>query len=75
VPGISYDLLAETETIIGPPHVFTDGEWAWTADEIYYLEKYHIEVPDEFVQHMKANNWKCPLVDDSRILEIKEIHF
>ncbi len=37
-----------------------DGIWAWYADLVYYVEKYHVRLPNEFMEHMKMNNWMVP---------------
>ena len=58
--GVVEDFLAPSKMIIGPPNVYTDGTWAWTADVMYYIEKYHIQLPDDFLTHMALNNWQCP---------------
>ncbi|MBM79913.1 MAG: hypothetical protein CMJ78_04885 [Planctomycetaceae bacterium] len=62
IPGVVVDLLSETEGIIGPPHVFTDGEWAWTSDVLYYIERYHISIPSEFLARMKSLLFQCPTI-------------
>lgn len=35
----------------------TDGEWVWNDEIVYYIEKYNVSVPSEFVLHMKKNDW------------------
>lgn len=42
------------------PHILTDGIWAWPADFAYYVEKYHVKLPIEFVECMQKNNWSVP---------------
>lgn len=71
VPGAVSDLLSDPEQIIGAPHVFTDGEWAWTADVVYYVRKYHIALPDEFLERMRKCGWQCPTVGDVEALELE----
>lgn len=41
---------------ISTPHE-ADGTWAWYGDLAYYVEKYHVRLPNEFIEHMKMNNW------------------
>jgi hypothetical protein len=57
VAGVVFDLLAKDESIIGPPHEFSDGEWLWSADVLHYVMHYHLRVPEGFVSHMRGNNW------------------
>ena len=38
----------------------TDGHWAWPDDLPAYVQKYHLALPEQFVQHARANNWQVP---------------
>ena len=51
IPGLSFDLLSNEEIVIGPPNIRTDGEWAWTEDFIFYVEKYHISIMKGIRRH------------------------
>lgn len=31
---------------------YSDGEFSWRTDEIYYFEKYNLKLKDEFIQHV-----------------------
>jgi hypothetical protein len=42
----------------------TDGIWFWYAGLIWFIERYNLRVPDEFVQHAARSNWR---VDQERI--------
>lgn len=35
----------------------TDGVWFWYAGLIYFIEKYHVRVPQRFVEHASRQNW------------------
>ena len=72
IMGITLDLLAPQDIIIGPPDVWTDGTWAWTSDVMYYVEKYHIQLPDDFLKHMALNNWQCPQVVNTDDLDFSD---
>lgn len=61
IGGLTVDYLGGEGRVIGPPHVYTDGLWAWSKDVIYYIKRYYIEVPEPFVAHMKRMNWKLPM--------------
>ena len=69
VAGIVRDPLDPNRPIIGSPHILTDGTWAWSADVTYYVEKYNLRLPEEFLESMKANGWRVPKVADIRLLE------
>ncbi len=35
----------------------TDGVWLWPAGLIYFIEKYNVRVPQEFIEHAASNRW------------------
>ena len=70
IAGITRDWLSDSEEIIGPPHVLTDGKWGWTADVYHYIQRYNLPVPDEFIAHMRSNRWIVPVVADFLNIEI-----
>jgi len=39
---------------------YTDTEWHWHDTLIYYVENYHYKISDDFIEHMRLNNWKVP---------------
>ena len=69
VAGIVRDPLDPKRPIIGSPHILTDGTWAWSADVAYYVEKYNLRIPDDFVEAMRNNSWRVPKVADLQLLE------
>jgi hypothetical protein len=42
----------------------TDGTWFWYAGLIYFIERYNLSVPEEFIQHAARAGWR---VDRERI--------
>lgn len=57
-PGLARDALSQDKEIIGALGVLTDGVWAWPSDLSYYVSKYRIGLPGDFLEHMKRNNWQ-----------------
>jgi hypothetical protein len=49
---------------VGGTTEMTDGTWFWYAGLIYFIDRYNLRVPDEFIQHAARNNWS---VDRERI--------
>jgi hypothetical protein len=47
-----------------------DGVWFWYAGLIYFVEKYNVRIPEEFVQHAARQNWRVrqPLDPSCRYL-------
>ncbi len=60
--SFSYDIM-DPEQLICTKAVLSDGEWAWPADLGYYLEKYDVILPTDFIQSVKSKNWKVPMFD------------
>jgi hypothetical protein len=69
MPGVDEDVLSHAREIIGPTHIQTDGVWAWPQTLSYYVRRYHIALPEEFLAHMRLSHWKCrPRVDASQLI-------
>jgi len=69
-PAITRDLF-DPSRILGGKEYFTDGVWLWPGDYVYYVEKYGVVVPQEFLAHMEAHGWSArPLSEeDLRVAE------
>lgn len=70
-PGLYPDLL-DAQRQIGGPYTFTDGVWLWSGDLVYYLKNYHIDLPAEFLEHMRQRNWVPPELSDDEVDAICE---
>lgn len=64
----AYDRLMDDSVMIGPPDVYSDGEWCWSGDVVYYIRNYHIAVESQFFDWMQRNNWKCPKIVSAEAL-------
>ncbi len=62
--GFARDVLDEAAGFTAPPHIFTDGVWAWPGDLRYYVKKYHVELPDEFLAHIRSRRYSPPREKD-----------
>ena len=58
IAGPTRDLLDDSMPLIGSGHVFTDGMWQWTEDVLFFIEKYDVAPPDDFLESMRSSNWK-----------------
>ncbi|MEZ6049202.1 MAG: hypothetical protein R3C11_27220 [Planctomycetaceae bacterium] len=68
VAGLATDLLSKNNEVIGSLIVSSDGEWCWSSDIVYYINKYHIAIPSDFLSRMEKLDWQCPLVGNSKDL-------
>lgn len=62
-PGLARDFLSENKEIIGTLGILTDGVWAWPADLSYYVNKYKVGLPTDFLAHIKQHNWQTSEVN------------
>jgi hypothetical protein len=60
-PGVTVDVL-DGSGPIGSGTILTDGEWAWPDDLAHYLETYHVELPESFVDAIIAAGFVPPVL-------------
>ncbi|MFF4543189.1 hypothetical protein [Streptomyces sp. NPDC001435] len=58
------DLVNPDNKRIRQYSILTDGVWVWPSSLAYYLDRYHTELPDEFLRHMGASGWTVPTLDE-----------
>lgn len=68
------DWFDKQANAIAPRETRTDGVWLWSGDLAYYVRKYGVALPPEFLSHMAARGWKAPPLDD-QALRIAEENF
>ncbi|WP_433562080.1 hypothetical protein ACQP1O_31835 [Nocardia sp. CA-151230] len=54
------DMINNTDKIQSASSLISDGEWIWRVDSIHYLSRYDLDIPDEFLQHVRARNYEPP---------------
>jgi hypothetical protein len=54
------DVLDPQETAVAPLELVTDGAWVWPRDLAYYLERYHVALPLQFLLQIELHNWVQP---------------
>lgn len=64
------DVLAPKGDYICAPNIHTDGAYAWPEDLAYYVERYHVALPTEFLAHLAAAKWKAPADVDTSTIEL-----
>jgi len=69
---ITQDILLKDKKVIGCELTLTDGLWIWPSDLVYYFEEYNISLDDDFVSHMRDNEWTVANKDMSDIGKITE---
>jgi hypothetical protein len=64
------DVLEPKGDYICAPNIHTDGAYAWPEDLAYYVERYHVALPAEFLAHLAAAKWKAPADVDTSTIEL-----
>ncbi|MFI9030776.1 hypothetical protein [Streptomyces sp. NPDC053560] len=70
VMGSSEDVLGTGKTILGGDSILSDGEWLWRGDLWFYVRTHHVKLPDEFLAHVRENDYFMPAEDEPRLVEI-----
>lgn len=68
--GVTEDVLGSGETILGGGSIYTDGEWIWRGDLGFYLLKYHLRLPGDFVEKVRTATSDILAVEDERLVEL-----
>jgi len=37
--------------------IYSDGNWVWDDIIIYHYEKYNLQLPEDFTEHVRTNKW------------------
>lgn len=64
------DVFTPKGDYIGAPNIHTDGEYAWPEDLAYYVERYHVALPAEFLAHLASAKWTAPADVDTSTIEL-----
>jgi hypothetical protein len=71
--GVTLAIQDENGKYISPYIVYSDGEWLWPAYLPYYIESGNrVNLPVEFLQHVKRNNFEFPELTMSQEEEAKK---
>jgi hypothetical protein len=64
------DVFQPKGEYICAPNIHTDGVYAWPEDLAYYVERYHVDLPAEFLKHIAAAKWKAPADIDITVVAL-----
>ncbi|MFG3100147.1 hypothetical protein ACGFZL_06470 [Streptomyces sp. NPDC048182] len=71
--GAADDVLdPEAPVLVGAGSLCTDGTWLWRDDLTYYVGRYHVALPAEFLAHVRRLDHRPPDVPFRRCAEIWE---
>lgn len=69
-PGLVRDILDSSGPIIGPLGIQTDGVWAWPSDLAYYVDRYNVALPPEFLAHLERQVYRLPTQEEIDRLDL-----
>ncbi|GLY52216.1 hypothetical protein [Lentzea sp. NBRC 102530] len=58
--GLAPDLLAAGRPEQVPMVFQTDGQWVWSAEVAYYLERYELAPAQNFLAHIRSRGYQVP---------------
>lgn len=63
-PGVVEDAFSDSHEIAGTTSIRTDDVWWWRDDVAYYVKKYDIELPTDFVNWVRSQEYQLPRLED-----------
>ncbi len=66
------DEFDPSHPLIGPLYVLTDGTWIWPSDLPYYVDRYGVALPEEFLVHAGRQQWTPPQLSHEDLVRITE---
>jgi hypothetical protein len=64
------DVLDPDRTDIAPLELVTDGVWVWPRDLAYYVRRYNVSLPDDFLTDIRERAWQPPLLTDAELMAV-----
>ena len=50
--------------------IYSDGNWVWDSIIVYHYEKYNLQLPEDFIEHMRRNEWILQKFDEDLTWQI-----
>lgn len=61
------DELDPTHPLVVPVVIYTDGEWVWSGQQLYYAEHHDIPIDPGFVAHARARHFVLGEVPETAV--------
>ncbi|MGW0790183.1 hypothetical protein ACWD04_18505 [Streptomyces sp. NPDC002911] len=68
--GAERDVITGDEWIPGAGSLVTEGTWMWPVELRHYVERYHTQLPEDFLAAVRAARYTASPVSPSRTEEI-----
>ncbi|MFE6862793.1 hypothetical protein [Nocardia sp. NPDC057668] len=60
VLDVADDLIDGADRIMSASSLISDGTWIWRLDSIYYLSRYDLGFPEDFLRHVRRLDYRAP---------------
>ncbi|MFD0884583.1 hypothetical protein ACFQ08_08455 [Streptosporangium algeriense] len=72
VMGVNKDVLGSDYEILAGDSIMSDGEWVWRKGLWFYLSRYHVELPEDFLEKVRSCGYEVPSVPDPLLDELAD---
>jgi hypothetical protein len=69
------DVVTGNEAIVGGSSLKSDNTWVWRNDLSFYVRKYHLKLPEAFLDHVRALDFTMPEKNREQIIERAREYF
>ncbi|MET8405944.1 hypothetical protein [Streptomyces sp900116325] len=70
-----HDVLSPGHELIDGLRLHTDAQWFWYSDLAHYVERYHVALDEEFLQHARDQDFTSPQLSLTDLVKIEETLF
>ena len=64
------DVISGDEYVTGCSSVLTDGTWIWRLDLPYYVNRYHLSLDSDFLDHLAKLGYVMPQLEREQVIPI-----
>ncbi|WP_331735508.1 hypothetical protein OG379_41000 (plasmid) [Streptomyces sp. NBC_01166] len=70
VMGSSEDVLGSGKAVLGGDSILSDNEWIWRGDLWFYVWTYHVQLPEEFLERVRGDDYRPLAENEPQLVEI-----
>lgn len=67
------DWFEPSQTAVAPLQLRTNGTWVWPGDLAFYVDKYGVALPPEFLAQMASESWRSPPLSQAQLLAVQDL--
>lgn len=70
VMELTTDVIGGAFRVPGGSSVLTDGEFVWREDLAWYVDRYHIDLPQDFLETAQHHAYRTPSIPHETLISI-----